>query len=104
MAQVKLVFFLPILDNDGRNLSEERSDAKDDLYLQFVAWTRLGIVQGAYRMADGAKKLDDHHAYAVLLDEMLIPNVEDVLRRFKSKTLQEAIYLEVQYHVDMRLI
>jgi len=40
----------------------------------------------------------------VLLDEMLIPNVEDVLRRFKSKTLQEAIYLEVQYHVDMRLI
>jgi hypothetical protein len=30
--------------------------------------------------------------------------LEQVLREFKSKTLQEAIYLEIQRHVDVRLI
>ena len=104
MAQVKLVFFLPIRDNDGRELTAERSELEDELYLHFLAWTKLGIVQGAYRMSDGTRMVDEHQAYAILLDEILVPDVEDVLRRFKAKTLQEAMYLEVQYNVEIRLI
>ena len=104
MEQVKLVFFLPIHDNDGRELGAERKEAEDELYLRFLAWTKLGIVQGAYQMADGTKSLDEHQAYALLIDEKLVSEVEDVLRQFKSRTTQEAIYLEIQYDVEVRLI
>ena len=86
MATVKVVFFLPLRDNDGRDLQPERSDVEDELYLRFLSWTQLGIVQGAYRMAGGAKAVDEHRAYALLLDEILVAGVEDVLRRFKART------------------
>jgi hypothetical protein len=55
-------------------------------------------------MSDGTRMVDEHQAYAILLDEILVPDVEDVLRRFKAKTLQEAMDLEVQYNVEIRLI
>jgi hypothetical protein len=75
-----------------------------ELYLRFVGWTFLGIVQGAYRMGDGTRVIDKHRAYAIILDESRIEEVEEVLREFKAKTTQEAIYLEVQYHVVLRLV
>jgi hypothetical protein len=104
MAQVKVVFFIPIKDNDGRELVTEKNDLEMELYLRFVGWTFLGIVQGAYRMEDGTRAIDEHRAYAIVLDESRIPEVEEVLREFKAKTTQEAIYLEVQYHVELRLV
>lgn len=104
VPQIKVIFFIPIRDNDGRYLADERVDLELELYLQFVGWTFLGIVQGAYRMRDGSRALDEHRAYSVFLDETRLPDVEDVLRAFKAKTTQEAIYLEVQYNVEMRLV
>ena len=104
IASVKAVVFLPVRDNDGRDLSGERQAAEDDLFLIYLGWTFLGMVQGAYRMTDGSRAIDDHRAYAVMTDEAGLLDIEDVLRRFKSKTTQEAIYLEVQYNVEMRLI
>lgn len=104
MAKVKALFFLPLKDNDGRNLRAEIEDARFDLYLEFVGWTFLGLVQGAYRMADGNQALDEHEAYAVILDESRVSELEQILREFKSKTLQEAIYLEIQRDVDVRFI
>lgn len=44
MAQVKAVFFLPLLDNDGRDLSAERGVVEDELFMLFVGWTFLGLV------------------------------------------------------------
>jgi hypothetical protein len=104
MAKVKAVFFLPLRDNDGRDLTAERKAAEDDLFTLFVGWTCLGEVQGAYRMADGTRSLDDHRAYAVMTDDTRIADIEDVLRRFKAKTTQEAIYLELQYNTETRLV
>jgi hypothetical protein len=104
MAQVKVVFFIPIKDNDGRELVSEKDDLEMELYIRFVGWTFLGIVQGAYRMKDGTRAIDEHRAYAIVLDESRISEVEEVLREFKTKTTQEAIYLEVQYHVELRLV
>lgn len=104
MAQVKAVFFIPIRDNDGRELSAEKEDLETELFVRFVGWTFLGIVQGAYRMADGSRAVDEHRAYAIVLDESRLPEVEEVLRDFKGKTKQEAIYLEVQYHVVLKLV
>lgn len=104
MAQVKAVFFLPLLDNDGRDLTVERGTVEDELFMLFVGWTFLGLVQGAYRMTDGTRSIDEHRAYAVMLDDTRLPELEDVLRRFKANTTQEAIYLEVQHNTEMRLI
>ena len=104
MASVKTIFFLPVVDNDGRDLTAERQAVVDDLFLVMLGWTFLGMVQGAYRMTDGSRAIDEHRAYAVITDEKGVGDIEDVLRRYKAKTTQEAIYLEVQYNVEMRLI
>jgi ribosomal protein S21 len=40
----------------------------------------------------------------VVLEEARVPELEQVLRDFKAKTLQEAIYLEIQRDVDVRLL
>ncbi len=104
MANVKVVVFLPVRDNDGRDLTAERESAENDLFMIYLGWTFLGMVQGAYRMTDGSRAIDDHRAYAIMTDETGIGDIEGVVRRFKAKTTQEAIYMEVQYNVEMRLI
>jgi hypothetical protein len=104
MAKVKTVFYLPLKDNDGRDLAAEIEDVRTELYVRFVGWTFLGYVKGAFRMADGTPALDECGAYVVILDESRVPELEQVLRDFKGKTLQEAIYLEIQRDVDVRFI
>ncbi len=104
MAKVKALFFIPLKDNDGRDLTVETEDLRAELYLRFVGWTFLGYVKGAFRMKSGIQALDESGAYVVVLDEMRVPELEQVLRDFKSKTSQEAIYLEIQRDVDVRFI
>jgi len=104
MAKVKALFYIPLRDNDGRSLATETLDLQAELYLRFVGWTFLGYVKGAFRMADGTQALDASGAYVVILEEARVPELEQVLRDFKSKTLQEAIYLEIQRDVDVRFI
>ena len=103
-ARVKAVFFLPLRDNDGRELAAERDDAEDAMYGLFDGWTKLGVVQGAYRMADGAKAVDEHEAFAVVLEEYRLDELRGVLRAFKARTLQETIYLEVQHDTDVEFL
>ena len=44
------------------------------------------------------------HEYMVFLDEERLGELEQVLQDFKTRTLQEVVYLEVQRGVDIRLI
>jgi hypothetical protein len=104
VAKVKAIFYLPLKDNNGRDLTTEIEDAKIELYLRFVGWTFLGYVKGAYQMADGSQALDECGSYMVVLEESRVNELEQVLRDFKSKTLQEAIYLEIQRDVDVRFV
>src|SRR5437868_1285203 len=104
MANVKAVFYVPLQDNDGRNLRSEINELEMELYVHFVGWTFLGYVKGAYRMADGSQALDESAAYGVSLDESRVGELEQLLRTFKGKTTQEVIYLEIQRDVDIRLI
>jgi hypothetical protein len=104
MARVKALFYLPLKDNDGRDLSAEIDDLRMELYVRFVGWTFQGYVTGDYRMTDGAQSLDENAAYVVILEEPRVAEIEEVLRDFKSKTLQEFIYLEIQHDVDVRFI
>lgn len=104
MPQVKALFFLPTVDNDGRDLTAEIEQVRDELILDFDGYTFMGYVKGAFRMADGSVSRDVNEAYFVVLNESRVGELEGVLRRFKQQTLQEALYLEVQRDVDVRLI
>ena len=104
MAIVKAVFYLPLLDNDGRDLAAEIEDTLDQVYSQFGAWTWQGNVRGVFRMADGSRSEDTLSAYIVFLDEGLLVDLERVLRDFKIQTTQEAIFLEIQRDTELRLI
>jgi hypothetical protein len=104
MAIVKAVFFLPEQDNDGRDLSAEIESSLDQVFCLFGAWTWQGNVRGAFRMPDGSRSDDTHAAYMVFLDEARIAELEEVLRDFKVQTKQDAIFLEIQRDVEIRLI
>ena len=104
MAQVRALFYVPLRDNDGRSLAAETNDLEMELYLRFAGWTFQGYVKGAYRMADGTRALDESGAYVIVLDEARLTELEHLLRDFKSKTQQQAIYLEIQRDLDIRFI
>ena|SRR5438876_12275288 len=104
MAKVKAVFYLPLVDNDGRVLADDIGRVEVELYLRFVGWTFLGYVKGAFQMADGSKSLDESAAYAVVVEDSRLPELEEVLRAFKRQTKQEAIYLEIHRDVDVRFV
>ena len=100
----KATFFLPLLDNDGRDLSVEQQEVRKQVFALFDGWTLLGYFEGAFRMRDGTQSLDRSAAYVVVLEESRIDELETVLRAFKAKTLQEAIYLEIQRGVEFRFL
>jgi hypothetical protein len=104
MAKVKVIFYIPLKDNDGRILAGEIKELEAELYLQFVGWTFLGYVKGAYRMADQTCAIDESGAYAVVFEESRLGEVEQILRDFRGKTKQEAIYLEIHWAVEVRFI
>jgi len=104
MKLIKATFFLPLRDNDGRDLSPEIGEVEDECFLVFGAWTLSGYFKGAWRMESGEKKIDTSAAYMLVLPEDQIGELEEILRRFKAKTTQEAIYLEVEHDVDLRMI
>lgn len=104
MAQVKLVFYLPLRDNDGRALVAEIDAVEKELSVRFAGWTLVGVVKGAYRMADQSTAFDESNAYEVVTDDLRVAEVEGVLRAFKARATQEAIYFEVQYNTDVRFL
>ena len=75
-----------------------------EFFVGVAGWTFQGYVKGAYRMPDGTQALDESAAYFVVLDETRIGELEGLLRQFKSRTLQEAIYLEIQRDVEVRFL
>jgi hypothetical protein len=104
MAQVKALFYLPMRDNDGRDLTTEIRQVELKLYALFGGWTFRGDVRGAYRMDDGTLSEDVNAAYEVILDEARVSDLEQALRDFRRGTLQESIYLEIQHNIDVRFL
>jgi hypothetical protein len=102
--KIKGVFYLPIEDNNGRDLRVEIAEVEDELFARFDGYTFLGHIKGAFRMADASQSVDTHAAYVVVLDEADIVKLEEILLRFKSSTLQESIYLEIQRNVEFRFL
>jgi len=104
MAGVKAVFLLPLHDNDGRDLTAEIIEVQTQLWSIFTAFSKEGQVEGVYQMADGSRAADVNEKYSIHFDESRLADLEQILRNFKGKTLQEKIYLEINHGVELRLI
>lgn len=104
MAQVKLVFYLPLRDNDGRELRAEIADVESELFNRFFGWTMIGVVKGMYMMADKSPAHDECNAYVLVTDDGRIDEVKSLLLAFKARTTQEAIYFEVIRDTDVRFL
>lgn len=104
MRLVKATFFLPLRDNDNRDLSREISEVEDECFLAFGAWTLAGLFKGVWRMESGEQRIDTSAAYMLVVPEDQLDELVEILRQFKAKTTQEAIYLEVEHDVDLRLV
>lgn len=102
--QTKATFFLPLQDNDGRDLTDEIQALEEECFVAFGAWTMMGYFRGMWRMDDGVGKTDISAVYMVVIDDKELPILESILNSFKSKTTQEAIYLEISRGVDVRFI
>ena len=100
MPQVKVKFYLPVEDNDERELVEEIQKVEQELYDEFGAWTQEGNYYGAYKMKSGKQKLDVCLVYSVVVEEEMVSKIDEILMRFKSKTDQESIYREIQRDVQ----
>ncbi len=104
MKLVKATFFLPLRDNDNRDLNSEIGEVEDECFLAFGAWTLAGHFKGVWRMEGGEQRIDTSAAYMLVLPAEQLEELVEILGRFKAKTRQEAIYLEVEHDVDLRLI
>ena len=68
MAQIRATFYLPVKDNDGRDLKVDIEIVRLALFELFVGWTFLGYVEGAFMLSDGSQIIDDSEAYFVIMD------------------------------------
>jgi hypothetical protein len=55
-------------------------------------------------MDSGQRRQDTSALYWIVMDEKKLPELEEILRRFKARADQEAIYLEVEHRVDVRFL
>ncbi|HHS97833.1 MAG TPA: hypothetical protein ENK08_08040 [Chloroflexi bacterium] len=101
---IKATFFLPQRDNDGRDLTSEINAVQEECFVAFGGWTLMGYFKGVWRMESGVRQTDVSAVYMVILEEVDLPLLEAILKRFKAKTTQEAIFLEVVQNVDIRFL
>ena len=104
MATIEATFYLPVRDNDGRDLSAEIAEVETGCFIAFGAWTLNGYFKGAWRMESGEKALDTSAVYTILLAPDRVEELEEILRRFKAQTNQESVLLKLNPNVEMRLI
>lgn len=101
--QIKATFYLPVVDNDGTDLISLIQEVEEACFAAFGAWTLVGHYQGAWRMTTGERQLDTSVVYSIVISAHQLPELRRILLRFKARTSQEAIYVEINHDVDRRL-
>ena len=104
MPQVKATFLLPLKDNEGQDLAEAIGEAEAACFIAFGAFTFSGYVKGTWKMETGERQQDTSALYWIVMDEQKLPELEAILRRFKARANQEAMYLEIEHRVDVRFL
>ena len=104
MAKVKATFYLPLQDNDGRDLSNEIEEVENRCFVAFNGWTLVGYFKGAWKMKTGEQSVDTSVVYHVILENEQLHILEKMLLEFKKKAKQEAMYLEIEHQTDIRFL
>ena len=104
VRHVKATFYLPVRDNDGRDLASEIGEVERLCFGAFGAWSLHGYIKGKFQMATGEEKLDTSAVYSIVIEEDRVDELKAILVNFKTNTRQEKIYLEIQRDVDFWLL
>lgn len=95
----KAVVLIPLTYNDGSRVSKKTLNAiYNEILFAFHGWTIEGKVQGAYRMATGAKRVEWHMRVAIVLDEAEIGLLRRMVGKWCTRLGQETMLLEVTVH------
>jgi hypothetical protein len=101
---IKCILLIPLRYNDGTEVPEPVvSQVLDEIYDRFGGHSMAGIIQGAYRMANGRRADDQSIQLWVGIEKDQLPALERMARRFARMLKQESIWFEVTKS-DVRLV
>jgi hypothetical protein len=90
------ITLIPLTYNDGSEIPVEKlSDIRDQIFLAFEGWTQEGIVEGAYSMASGEKRVEQSLKLSIILKESDVPTLSKMASEWASELGQEAILIKI---------
>ncbi len=91
----KFILLIPLNYNDGTEISKEVIlDFEEELFAIGGGCTNAGTVEGAYRMADGSKQIDQLLQLWIGLPEEFVPDLESLVGKLGATLGQESMYFE----------
>ena len=91
----KFILLVPLRYNDGAEVPNQVIlDFQEKLFALGGGFTIAGTVEGAYRMADGTKRIDHSLEIWIGLKEEYVPDLEQAVAELGAKLGQESMYLE----------
>lgn len=92
----KVLFLLPLLDNEGQPYPASDWDwLMDQLVVRFGGWTLDGKVEGAWRdEQSGHVYRDSSLRYVVVVQQTAVPELMTFLLDVKARFCQLALYVE----------
>ncbi len=91
----KFILLIPLKYNDGSEVPKEVIlDFQQELFALGGGCTNAGTVEGAYRMEDGSKQVDQLLQLWVGLPDECVPELERLVARLGAILGQESMYME----------
>lgn len=95
MAKTKYVILLPLTYNDGSQIPKCVMDhIFDESFVLANGYYIAGVGQGAYRMRNGSKQVDQSLEVWVAVEEEDVPALKELVAKVAQMLDQESIYLE----------
>jgi hypothetical protein len=90
------VLLIPLTFNDGTAIASRKIlSIVNELYAAFSGWTKEGVVEGAYRMKTGRRRVEKLLKLSVILEEAKIPELEEMVAKWCDELDQEAMLVKI---------
>jgi hypothetical protein len=107
LSRTPCSILLPLAYNDGTPVAEDEMESiKDQIFVEFGAYTVEGVKEGAYRREDTGEKQVEH----MLEIKVAVPGQEGVqqlrelLAGLAKRLDQESMYLEIRTGATVELV
>lgn len=91
----KFILLFPLNYNDGRKVPEKvLLGFKEKLFALAAGYGIAGTVEGAYRMKDGSKQIDDLLQIWIVLKEECVPELKRLVAELCADLGQESMFFE----------